>query len=100
MGARPLIGVTTSEVRRKKDAPARDRWGGGPNPAWAGDGRSPAMPVRVFRVEKQDLPVQGVSSKLNYLVVGADAGSKLEKAKKLGTVTILTEDEFLSLINA
>ncbi len=42
----------------------------------------------------------GVSSKLNYLVVGADAGSKLEKAKKLGTVTVLTEDEFLSLINA
>ncbi len=40
----------------------------------------------------------GVSSKLNYLVVGADAGSKLEKAKKLGTVTILTEDEFLKLI--
>jgi DNA ligase (NAD+) len=41
----------------------------------------------------------GVSSKLNYLVVGADAGSKLEKAKKLGTVTILTEEEFLQLIN-
>jgi DNA ligase (NAD+) len=41
----------------------------------------------------------GVSSKLNYLVVGEDAGSKLEKAKKLGTVAILTEDEFLALIN-
>ena len=40
----------------------------------------------------------GVSSKLNYLVVGEDAGSKLEKAKKLGSVTILTEQEFLSLI--
>jgi DNA ligase (NAD+) len=40
----------------------------------------------------------GVSSKLNYLVVGADAGSKLEKAKKLGTVTILTEVEFLEMI--
>ncbi len=40
----------------------------------------------------------GVSSKLNYLVVGADAGSKLEKAKKLGTVTILTEAEFLEMI--
>jgi DNA ligase (NAD+) len=40
----------------------------------------------------------GVSSKLNYLVVGADAGSKLEKAKKLGTVTILTEEAFLQLI--
>ena len=40
-----------------------------------------------------------VSSKLNYLVVGEDAGSKLEKAKKLGTVSILTEQEFLDLIN-
>ncbi len=41
----------------------------------------------------------GVSSKLSYLVVGEDAGSKLEKAKKLGTVTILTEQEFLDMIN-
>lgn len=41
----------------------------------------------------------GVSSKLNYLVVGEDAGSKLEKAKKLGTVTILTEDEFLEMLS-
>lgn len=44
--------------------------------------------------------LSGVSSKLNYLVVGEDAGSKLEKAKKLGTVSILTEDEFLNLVNA
>jgi DNA ligase (NAD+) len=43
--------------------------------------------------------LSGVSSKLNYLVVGEDAGSKLEKAKKLGTVNILTEDEFLNLVN-
>lgn len=42
--------------------------------------------------------VSGVSSKLHYLVVGADAGSKLEKAKKLGTVSILTEAEFLQLV--
>ena len=41
--------------------------------------------------------LSGVSSKLNYLVVGADAGSKLEKAKKLGSVSILTEAEFLEL---
>ncbi len=40
----------------------------------------------------------GVSSKLNYLVVGADAGSKLEKAKKLGTVAVLSEDEFLGMV--
>jgi DNA ligase (NAD+) len=42
--------------------------------------------------------LSGVSSKLNYLVVGDDAGSKLEKAKKLGTVKVLTEQEFLELI--
>jgi len=41
-----------------------------------------------------------VSSKLNYLVVGADAGSKLEKAKKLGTINILTEEEFMTLIES
>jgi DNA ligase (NAD+) len=41
--------------------------------------------------------LSGVSSKLNYLVVGEDAGSKLEKAKKLGTVQILSEDEFLRI---
>jgi DNA ligase (NAD+) len=42
--------------------------------------------------------LSGVSSKLNYLIVGADAGSKLEKAKKLGTVKVLTEDEFGDLL--
>ena len=42
--------------------------------------------------------VSGVSAKLNYLVVGEDAGSKLEKAKKINTVKIISEDEFLTLI--
>ena len=31
----------------------------------------------------------GVSSKLNYLVVGEDAGSKLEKAKKIPQIHIV-----------
>jgi DNA ligase (NAD+) len=39
-----------------------------------------------------------VSAKLNYLVVGEDAGSKLEKAKKLSTVHILTEQEFVQMV--
>ena len=42
--------------------------------------------------------VSGVSSKLNYLVVGEDAGSKLEKAKKINTIKIISEDDFLKLI--
>lgn len=42
--------------------------------------------------------VSGVSAKLNYLVVGEDAGSKLEKAKKINTIKIISEDEFLELI--
>jgi DNA ligase (NAD+) len=43
--------------------------------------------------------ISGVSSKLNYLVVGEDAGSKLEKAKKINTVKIISEPEFLTMIN-
>jgi DNA ligase (NAD+) len=40
----------------------------------------------------------GVSSKLNYLVVGDDAGSKLEKAKKIPGIKILSEEEFLKML--
>ncbi|MCA1481863.1 BRCT domain-containing protein, partial [Bradyrhizobium sp. NBAIM08] len=42
--------------------------------------------------------LSGVSTKLNYLVVGEDAGSKLEKAKKINTVRIISEAEFLQII--
>lgn len=42
--------------------------------------------------------VSGVSSKLNYLIAGTDAGSKLEKAKKINTIKILTEDQFLKML--
>jgi DNA ligase (NAD+) len=47
--------------------------------------------------EKGGTILSGVSSKLNFLIVGEDAGSKLEKAKKLGSVSILSEDEFLAM---
>jgi DNA ligase (NAD+) len=39
-----------------------------------------------------------VSSKLNYLVVGEDAGSKLEKAKKISSIKIISEADFLHLL--
>jgi DNA ligase (NAD+) len=42
--------------------------------------------------------LSGVSSKLNYLVVGEDAGSKLEKAKKIASIKIITEAEFVELV--
>ncbi|MBA3829824.1 MAG: NAD-dependent DNA ligase LigA [Taibaiella sp.] len=50
--------------------------------------------------EKGGTILNGVSSKLHYLVVGEDAGSKLEKAKKLGTISIITEEEFLKMIGS
>jgi DNA ligase (NAD+) len=40
-----------------------------------------------------------VSSKLNYLIVGEDAGSKFEKAKKINTIKIISEDDFLRLVS-
>ena len=39
-----------------------------------------------------------ISKKTNYLVVGAEAGSKLEKAQKLGT-TLLDENAFAALLH-
>ena len=43
--------------------------------------------------------ISAVSSNLNILVVGEKAGSKLKKAQALGTVEVLTEDQFIDLIN-
>ena len=42
--------------------------------------------------------ISAVSSKLDILVVGEKAGSKLKKARELGTVDIYTEAEFLELM--
>ena len=43
--------------------------------------------------------ISAVSSNLNILVVGEKAGSKLKKAQELGTVQIMTEDEFIEKVN-
>lgn len=44
--------------------------------------------------------LSAVSSKLDILVVGEKAGSKLKKAEAIGTVQILTEKEFFAIIES
>jgi DNA ligase (NAD+) len=43
--------------------------------------------------------LSGVSANLNYLVTGEDAGSKLSKAKKIPSIQIISEEEFLKLVD-
>jgi len=61
----------------------------------------------VGRKEAQELAtkagaknISAVSGNLNILVVGEKAGSKLKKAEALGTVQIISEDEFLAILNS
>lgn len=42
--------------------------------------------------------ISAVSKNLNYLVVGENAGSKLDKAKTISTISIIDEDSFLKMI--
>ncbi len=50
-------------------------------------------------VEKNGGKILGaVSSKLSYLVVGENAGSKLEKAKKIPSVKIISEEVFIKML--
>jgi DNA ligase (NAD+) len=42
--------------------------------------------------------ISAVSKNLDYLVAGEKAGSKLKKAIELGSVTILSEDEFITMV--
>jgi DNA ligase (NAD+) len=63
--------------------------------------------AQMGRKEAQDLAethgaknISAVSGNLDILVVGENAGSKLDKARKLGTVQILTEEEFLGMVRS
>ena len=41
--------------------------------------------------------LSAVSKNLDYLIIGEKAGSKLKKAQELGTIKILTEEEFVEI---
>ena len=44
--------------------------------------------------------ISAVSSNLDFLVVGEKAGSKRKKAEEIPSITILTENEFIALLNS
>lgn len=44
--------------------------------------------------------LSSVSANLNYLVAGEAAGSKLEKARKIKTVNVIDEEQFLKLLQS
>ena len=44
--------------------------------------------------------LSGVSNKLDFLIVGDEAGSKLEKARKIPSIKILSESELLKMIKS
>jgi len=42
--------------------------------------------------------ISAVSKNLDYLIVGENPGSKVKKAEKIGTVKIISEDDFLKMV--
>jgi len=90
-------------VRTKETAPPKPKAAGGPLA-----GKTVVITGTLERFSRDEareecrrrgaIPTDSVSKKTDYLIVGADAGSKLEKARKLG-VTILDEAAFLKLLS-
>lgn len=74
-----LLFVAGAWYFSSREKPQGNRWG--PNPAWAGTGKSPAMPVRVVKAERRDLAVHlkaiGTVTPLNTVTVQSRVDGEL-----------------------
>ncbi len=89
------VGVWHFSSRSK---PTGNRWG--PNPAWAGSGPAPAMPVRVVKAERRDLAVHlkaiGTVTPLNTVTVRSRVEGQLlriafEEGQRVNVGDLLAE---------
>ncbi len=55
--------------------------------------------IKELIVQKGGKVLSSVSKNLDYLIVGEKPGSKLNKAQQLKTVKIISEDEFIKILN-
>lgn len=90
------LGIQTNNV--KKEAVGKDSLGGQTFLFTGTLNQLKRSDAEIMVEQNGGKIVSGVSSKLNYLIVGDDAGSKLEKAKRINTIKIISEAEFLNII--
>jgi DNA ligase (NAD+) len=90
------FGVNTDQIKSDSDLPLS-----GKNFVITGSLSSYSRNEARGLLEKLGANVmESVSSKIHYLIVGVEPGSKLDKANKIGTIKILNEENFLDLINS
>ena len=80
------------------EAPTRESPVTGKTVVFTGTLETMSRPEAKAKAESLGAKVAGsVSKKTDYVVMGADAGTKAKKAQELG-VTIMSEQEWLALI--
>ncbi|MDQ5977206.1 MAG: rane fusion protein multidrug efflux system [Verrucomicrobiota bacterium] len=84
-----------------KEKPSENRWG--PNPAWAGTGNSPGMPVRVVKAERRELGIHlkaiGTVTPFNTVTVRSRVDGQLlrvafEEGQQVEAGQLLAEIDF------